>query len=258
MSKNTGLPQNKQSPSTENTETPDTSREGLFGSRTDVLLLGGGLFFLLVNLVVFFGINIRLNTLFFYLDIRHWSVFASVVVWTTAIWIVLEASRIVAFCLPLFRILAATCVLLAIIFALNSYSIASHSPNGYSLWFQALAACCIVRSLFLLYEYRYGEDDFDWEEAQWFWGMSGFLFVGLVVAGILCFIPVNTPLGDTFRTESLLEIYGDRFQELFQYGTGSFSLKLFILLIAGTTLAFVYATGRWILIIYLKVRGGVM
>jgi hypothetical protein len=37
--------------------------------------------------------------------------------------------------------------------------------------------------------------------------------------------------------------------------TGSFSLKLFILLIAGTILAFAGATGRWLFIIYLKIGG---
>jgi hypothetical protein len=150
---------------------------------------------------------------------------------------------------------AATCVLLAIICVLNSYIIASHSPSGYSLWFQVIAAFCIVRSLFLLYEYWYGEDEFDMEESQWFWGMSGFFFVSLVVVGILCLIPVHTPLGDTFRTESLFEIYGGRLQDLIQYGTGAFATKMFTLLLAGTILAFVYVTGRWLLVIYLKIRG---
>ena len=209
----------------------------------------------MINLVAFFGINIRLNTLLFYLDMRHWSFFTSVVFWVTAIWIVLEATRLADFCLPVVRMFAATCVLLAIIFVLNSYSITSHSPSGYSLCFQVVAACCIVRSLFLLYEYRYGEDEFDLEESQWFWGMSGFLFVSLVVVEILCFISVNTPLGDTFRTESLFDIYGDSLQELIQYGTGSFATKMFTLLLAGTAIAFAYVTGRWLLIIYLKIRG---
>jgi len=255
MKNNAGLPQNKTTSSIENAES-DSSRDGFFGFKIDILSLGAGALFLLINLVVF-CVNIRLNSLFFYLNMRHWSVFTSVVVWVIALWTVLEVTGIAKFCLPFFRMLAATCILLAIIFALNSYSIGNHSHSGYLLWFHIFAACCIVRSLFLVYEYRYGENDIDVEEAQWFWGMSGFFLVSLIVTGILSFVPVTTPLGNTFRTESLFEVYGDRLRELVQYGTGTFAMKMFTLLLAATTFAFVYVVGKWLLILYLKIRGDV-
>ena len=40
----------------------------------EVLLLGAGAFFLLVNIVVFLGMGAKPSTWLFYLDVRHWGI----------------------------------------------------------------------------------------------------------------------------------------------------------------------------------------
>jgi hypothetical protein len=94
MPNDTGLPQNKKPPSTETADTSDSPRKGLFDSRIDVLLLGTGLFFLLINIAVFWGIDTRPNAWLFYLDMRYWHASVSIAVWVAALWIVLESTGI--------------------------------------------------------------------------------------------------------------------------------------------------------------------
>jgi len=259
MPNDTGLPQNKKPPSTETADTSAPPRKGLLGSRIDVLLLGAGLFFLLINVAVFVGIDIRPNAWLFYLDMRYWHASVSIAVWVAALWIVLESTGILEYYLPFFRMLTATCILFAIIMAVqSSLMVVSPALREQPLWLGGIVlfvAYCITRSLFLLYDYRYGEDDMDLEEAQWFWGMSGIVFAVFVILGLMYIVPAKAQYVTMEKTVSLFENYSDGFKELLRSGESSFVLRMFILPIIGTALAFVYVAGRWLLIIYLKIRG---
>ena len=253
---NTNPSQNEKTSLTENADGHESWWKGLFKRRTDILLLGGGLLFLLINLVVFFGIDIKPSAWLFYLDTRYWSVYSSIILWATALWLISASTDVMEDYRPLIRMLAITSFFLVMILMLNPFNVESLSPRGFSFWFSVIAAFSIVRSLFLLYEYRYGEDEIDLEEAQWFWGVSGFLFVSLVVLGFMCTISVEIPSGDSFYTKSYFETCNDGLRELIQQGTGSYALRGFAFLLIVSSVAFIYIIGRWILIVSLKIREG--
>jgi len=259
MSNNTSLPKNVKSPSTENADIHETWWEGLFKTRAGVLWLAGVLFLLLINIMVLFGMDTRPNVWLFPFNMSYWSGYFSVILWITAIWVISESIVVTENYRPLIRILAATSALLVMVFVLQySFNTATPSTGGQMFWFNVVAiaaACCLVRSLFLLYEYRYGEDEIDLEEAQWFWGISGFIFVGIVVLGLLYIIPVTVQVRDNFHTVSLLKVCGEGLQELIRRGTGTLVLRGFAFLLLVSSIAFAYVIGRWLLIIYLKIRG---
>jgi hypothetical protein len=235
--------------------------EGFFNIKTNVLLSVGGLFFLLVNVIVIFGIDIRPSAWLFYLDMRYWSVSFSVFLWITALWLIAESIGIAEDYRPMIRMLAGTGILFVIISALrSSFGVAHSLSAGYSLWLDVLlviVVCSVFRSLFFLYDYLYSDGHVD-EEAQWCWGVSGFIFVGLAAWGLMSIIPVKTqvPAGANVVTitESLFTACTNGLRELIQTGNISFVLLMFAVLLFVTSVAFVYVTGRWLLIIYLKMR----
>ena len=106
-------PANAESPSAVNTDMCG-KRGGLFRTRTDILLLGLGACFILCNIVVFFGMETRPNAWLFYFNMRFWSIYTSVLLWTVAIWLALETTNTVKHYLPLIRVAAAVCILLFI------------------------------------------------------------------------------------------------------------------------------------------------
>jgi len=190
---------------------------------------------------------------------RYWSGYFSVALWVIALWLISESTDIVEDYLPVVRMVTVICMLLAIVFGLQSSFGAASLGN--SLWFYAVAIVatfCIVRSLFLLYNYRYGDEkSIDMEEAQWFWGVSGFLFVCLTLLGLLGMIQVKEPphpgMGDP-ASVSLFTSCLDGLQVLIRNGQGSFALKLFLLLVIIASTAFVYVAGKWFLIFLSKMR----
>jgi hypothetical protein len=245
----------------QNKKSSSSEGKGLLNTRTDVLLLIGGAFFLLVNVIVIFGIDTRPNAWLFDLNMRYWSVSFSVILWITALWLVSESMSIAEDYLLQIRVLTGSGILLVIIFALlRSLGGASSLSATQSLWLDVVlfvTLCNVFRSLFLLYDYFYGENDSVWEEAQWCWGASGFIFVGLAVWGLMHVISVKVQAqpGATIITETLLTAFQNGLKDLIQTGGGSLGLRMFLLLLAVSAIAFVYVLGRWLLIVYLKLRG---
>jgi len=233
--------------------------KGLFSNRTEVLLCGAGLFFLLINIAVFWGIDTRPNAWLFYLDLRYWSVSFSVAVWITVIWLASEWTDIMEDYLPVIRMVMVICILLAIIFAMQSvFTNINPKPTFLSNVFIIVTTCCTVRSLFLLQAYLYdGAESILWEEAQWFWGMSGFLATGLLILGVMYMTPIKTEIyhGMDGFTLSLLSTFYQRYEALIQNGEGSFALKMFLFLLVPAAVAFVYVAGKWLLIFQLRMRG---
>ena len=245
----------------QNKKSSSSEGKGLFNTRTDVLLLLGGAFFLLVNVFVIFGIDTRPNAWLFYLNMRYWSVSFCVILWIIALWLVSESIDITEDYLPQIRMLSGSGILLVIVFALlRSLGGASSPIATHPLWLDVallFVLCNVFRSLFLLYDYLYGENNRVWEEAQWCWGVSGFIFVSLAVWGLMHVISVKVqvqPGGTTF-TETLLTSFQNGVKDLIQTGGGSVGLRMFILLLVLSAIAFVYVTSRWLLIVYLKIRG---
>ena len=253
---------NKDSSSVESGNDGGSLWKDLFDNKSGILLLGGGLFLILCNIIVFFGIDTRPNAWLFHVDMRYWSVYFSLFLWITALWLASESTDLVEDFLPFIRISAATCGLLVIIFALRSaFSIAGSDAHGHPFWLDVsiiVATLCVVRSLFLFYDYQYeGGESIDMEETQWFWGMSGFLFIGLLTLGIMYIIPVKSEIYagmEGFVTESLLTSCLTGLQEMIQSGTGSMALRTFGLLIFVATIAFVYVAGKWALIFLSKIK----
>lgn len=252
---------NTKASSDANANSHKTLRGGLFGTRYDVLLLGIGACLVLLNVVVFLGVDTRPSNWLFYLNVRFWSFHVAVILWATAIWLVTELTDILEYYLPAIRMVTVICILFAIIFGLQS-SFGTEGA-GNSLWFYTVvvvAFFCALRSLFLLYQHRYGEDNsFDLEEAQWFWGMSGFLFVVLIIIGLMCIIQVKirTALGiDAGQSISLISSCRNDLQTLIESGSGSFAIRALGLLIIAGSIAFVYVTGKWALIFLTRIKEG--
>jgi len=262
MSNDTTPSANKHSPSAENDSAEGSLWEDLFGNKGGILLLGGGLLLILCNFIVFVGIDLRPSAWLFYLDIRYWSIYFSLLLWITAIWLVSELTDLGEDYRPLVRLYAATCVLLVIIFALRSaFSVPGPSTQDYPFWIDiaiVIASFCIVRSLFLFYDYRYeGGENIDLEETQWFWAVSVFLLASVLTLGIMHIIPVTTQIHaglDAFVTESLLTSCVKGFQEMLRSGTGSFALRAFGLVVFVAVIAFAYVAGKWALIFLSKVK----
>jgi len=263
MSNNTSFPKKEKSDSTENARAGETLWGGLFSSRTNALLLGGGLFFLLFNVVVFLGVDFRPSTWLYSFDMRYWSVYFSLLLWIAALWLISESTDIVEDYLPLIRISMTIGILIVLVFAIRSaFATASLEPKEYSIWFNVsvvIVVCCVVRSLFLLYDYHYeGGENIDMEEATWFWGLSGFLFALLFVLGFMYLIPVKTQLYagmDASVTESLFTNCFRGLQEMLRTGNGTFAIQIFGVFILVVSVAFVYVAGQWALIFLSKMRG---
>lgn len=263
MPNNTNRLSNTSTSPAENTDDRGSLWQDLLGDRSMALLLGIGLFFILVNFVVFFAIDTRPNTWLFCLNVRFWSGYTSIILWTVAIWLALESIESMEDYLPAFRVATAICILLTIIFALRSYWDAP-SPKGYSLWISLVvmivAVSCAVRSLFLLYDYRYaGKEYIDLEEATWFWGLSGFLFAILIILWMMHVIPVKIPshpdeIGGVAH-ESLLVHCHNGLRELLRHGQGPFVLQALGFSIFTVSVAFVYVAGKWLLIFLSRMKG---
>jgi len=249
MANNTNLPEN------------ETLWTGLFSGKW---LLGIGLVLVLINVAVFFGIDTRPSAWLFYLNMRFWSIHMSLVLWTVAIWLALEATDIVEDYLPTIRIATVICILLVVIAALWNFlglPVLNISFQGRSLWLDAIlgiAACCVIRSIWLLYTYQYRADSIDLEEAKWFWILSGFILVALAIFGIMHIIPIKIPIHagmDRFASVSLFTYCRNGLHELLRSGQGSFAIYAFSLLLFTTPIGFVYVIGKWIFAFMSKIRG---
>jgi hypothetical protein len=234
----------------------ESSWSGLFGSTA---FLGIGLLLVLFNVGGFLVAGVKPGTLLFYLNMRFWSVYASIALWTIVIWLVAESLEFLEDYLPFVRIAAGGCVLLVIILALRS---SVGAVSGASLWFPAvvvITVCCAIRSLFMLYNYWCeGGDAIDMEEAQWFWGMSGFLAATLIIMGMMSMIHLKEPMqpgSDVFLSESLYASCKNALEELLRNGSGPAAIRLlgFLIFVASATFAFV--AGKWMLLFWYKMRG---
>jgi len=263
MQNPTTPPTDKRQSSADNTDTHESLWGDLLGTKTGVFLLGGGLFLILINVMVFSGVNTSPKAWLFYLDIRYWSISPplSVVLWTMVLWLASEATDFVEDYRPTIRMIAAISVLLAIVFALHNSLSAPNSTKS-SLWLGAvliIAVCCAVRSLFLFYDYRYeGGESIDLEETQWFWGLSGFLLGGLIILGLMRIIHIKEPTlpgMDEAASISLFQSFRDGLPALIQHGQGSFLLILSCLIVFIVSAAFVYVAGKWLLIFLSNIRG---
>ena len=249
---------NERLPSTEDTDTEGTLWQKLLDGKGGVLLLGAGLFFILCNVVVFFGLDTRPNAWLCYLDMHYWSGYLSIALWITAVWLVAESTDIVEDYLPLIRVSMVICILLVLFFALRNFLNVTYEDH--SLWLDAVivvAVCCAVRSAWLLYDYRYGEESIDLEEAQWFWGLSGFPLVGLAVFGILSIITVTVPIHagiDSFVTISLFSHCQQGLRDLMRDGYGPMPIQALGFLIVTASIAFVYVAGKWAFILASRMR----
>jgi len=239
-----------------------SSENGFFGIRPDVLLLGGGLLFLLINAIVIFEVDVRPSAWLFYLDMRYWSVSFSVFLWIIALWLVSESLDITEEYPPMIRVFFGTGILLVIISALrSSLSVPGTFVAELPFWFDVafvVAVCNVFRSLFLLYDYLYGERHVD-EEAPWCWGVSGLILIGLVAWGLMSMISVQTQVQTGANvitiTESLFTTCKNGLREMIQTGSGSLGLRILVLPLVVVAITFVYVTGRWLSIVYLKMRG---
>jgi len=239
----------------------NTFWQDLFNGKGAFLFLGVGLLPIFFNVLVLVGIDTHPNVWLYYLDIRYWSANMSMVLWITAIWLILESMEGVEDYLPFIRVSSVIGISLAVFFALRSFFSNPVDLIEHALWLNialVIVVCCVVRSLFLLYDYRYnGKDSIDSEEAQWFWGLSGFGFAGLVIFAMMCVIPVKIPIHagmDGFASESLFANLRDGFRNLLQTGRGTVVLRVFALLTFVASLAFVYVAGKWILIFLSRFR----
>jgi hypothetical protein len=240
-----------------------TDGKGLFGTKIDSLLLGLGAFFVLINVAVFFGIDTRPNAWLCYLNMSYWTVSVpfSIMLWIIALWAALEMTDLVEDFLRLFRMTMTIGILLALAFWMRSC--VSSNVAAYSLWANILmiaTVCCIARSAFLFYDYRYERDDaIDMEEAQWFWGMSGFLVAVLIIYGVMSIIPVSVQLyagEEQFGSASLFQFCWHGLSEMLRNGKGTWGTTLFGLLLFTSAVAFLYVAGQWALIFRSRLREG--
>jgi len=259
MSSDTNSTTNSSS-SDENADDHGSLWQDLFSGKGGMLLLGIGAFLILCNVVVFSGVDARPSTWLFYLNMRFWSIQFSLFLWTIAIWLTLESIDAVEDYLLTIRIAMGGCVLLFAIAALLNFL--NISLQERALWFDAIliiAVCCAIRSVWLLYDYRYlGKDFIDLEEAQWFWGLSGFILAGLAIFGIMHIIPVERSIHagtDGVATVSLFKSCQDGFQDIIRTGRVSFVLYAFGILLITASITFVYVVGKWLLVLLSRIRG---
>ena len=230
----------------------DASWAGLFGSK---VFLGIGLLLVLLNVGGIFLADVKLSTLLFYFNMRFWSVYVSVALWTIVIWLAAESTEFFEDYLPFIRIAVGGCVLLTIILALRSSA-------EYSIWFPVaivITVCCTIRSLLMLRNYWHeGGDAIDMEETQWFWGISGFLATALIIIGLMSIIHIKVPIhpgSDVFYSTSLLTSCRNGLQLLLRNGDGSFAIRTLGFFVFTASIAFIYIVGKWMLICLYKMRG---
>ena len=241
-------------------ETKESFWQGMFSDKGIVLLLGIGLVLVICNIVVFTS-NTRINAWMFNLNMYYWSIYMAILLWTTAIWSFLESTEIYEDHLPKIRVIASISLMIAVVFAWQGSSgTTSTSSIWYSLWsgiVTAATVCCAVRSLFLLYNYWNEDLDVaDLEEAQWFWCVSGFLAAIVFLVGISHIVPVKVQHPDeTLMTITLYQSCSDGIRDFIRNGQGSTGIRMLVVLLIATSIAFVYVAGKWALMFALKIRG---
>ena len=233
---------------------------GLLNDKWGKLLLVAGAFLLLINIVVALFVGTKPIEWLFYFNMRYWSIYAPIFLWIVAIWAISESTDIVEDYVPFIRMATVLGILLVIIFALQSSgSAASPATAKTSIWFITFivaTAFCAVRSLFLLYDYRYnGAENIDMEEAQWFCGMSVFLLATLIIIGLAYVIPVKADSNDPTATESLFISCRNGLRWLIQNGHGSAGIRMLAFLIFVVSAVFVYVVSKWALIFLTRMRG---
>ena len=228
------------------------------------LLLWGGLFFLLSNCAIFFGVDTRPSAWLYYLNMCPVpiNVPVSIVLWVIVAWLALESTGLFEDYLPVIRISTVVLTLLMIIFALRSLlGITSPDSKECPLWLDiaiTVAVCCVVRSSFLLYDYKYvGKEFIDLEEAKWFWGLSVFIFIIVASLVVMHLIPVRTQVHagtSYFVSVSLLRNCYYGLQELIRTWQGSLALRAFGISIIIISVAFFYVAGKWGLAYWSKIK----
>ena len=228
-------------------------------NRIDTLLLVLGGLFLLCNIVVFFGANLRPSAWFYYLDMRCWPLYFSAFFWIVAIWVAAELTEFVENYRLIVRIVAVVGILPLMVLALRDFQ--SVLGAGNAIWYGVIAimaAFCALRSLFLLHAFHNeGKGGVDMEEAVWFLGLSGFLWTVLIIIGIMYIIPVRAQIYghiegleglDGFVTQSLLSTCSHGVETLIRTGQGSFGIRALTFLVFTLPIAFLCVAGKWALI----------
>ena len=226
-----------------------------------VLLLGAGLLPLLFGVLAPLFVDAKPSAWLFYLNMRYWSVYPAIALWIVFLWVISETTDIIEEFLPLIRIFTIVTVPLVIFFSVwNSSGRVNLNPHGHPLWAYlvlAVAICCLIRSLFLLYHYWYeGEESIDFEEAQWFWGWSVFFLVIVSILEVMHFIPDKEAALAGLSSISLLTSYYDGLQGLIRHGQGAWYLQVLALLVFIVAIAFLYVVGKWMLIFTSRMNWG--
>jgi hypothetical protein len=193
---------------------------------------------------------------------HYWSPYFSTFLWIAAIGVAADFIDVGENYRLTVRMIVVAGIVFAGLFAWrSSFAMTNPLQGGNPLWIDAfviIAICCAIRSLFLVYNYRYSEEEsVDLEEAIWFWVLSGFLWTVLIVVGIMHTISVKVPIQDTdggFTTQSLFDSCRNGFWILYQFGLGSVALKAFGLLIFLSAVAFVCVAGKWVLVFLSKMK----
>ena len=240
-------------------DTQETFWSGMFSDKGVILLLGVGVFVLIINVLAFFLTDFRLSALLFHFDMRYWSITFSIFLWIAAIWVVLESTESLEDYLTYIRTAGIVAVTGGCAFVLYSYFGVELVITWYSLWFSVIAIivlCCVIRSAYLLYVYWHeGTEYVDMEEAQWFWGVSGFLITALGIVGISHVIPVHVQcFNDPNATEMLFVSCYNGLHNLIRQGQGTLGIRMIGFLIFVASVAFAYAVGKWALVFVSRFR----
>ena len=254
-------PKNKKGSSSESSNAPESLGRSLLNDKVVKILLGIGLLLVLCNIAIAFGLGATPNAWLFHINMHYWSVYTSVVLWAIAIWVITASIESLEDYMPTISIFVVACILLAVIFALRS---SAHTDfTWYTLFFNLFivaTVCCVVRSLFLFYDYWYNDGtSIDTEETQWFLGMSGILVAVFSIVGMMSIIVLQVPTYEgsgSFASMSLYHIYRDGMFVFLRTGQGPTGIQVVAFLMFVVSIAFVYVAGMWTLVMLHKFREG--
>ena len=258
MSENTNLP----SSAAGNSDVRQSFWNGLLSDKGVMLLLPIGLLLILFSIVVIIITTFRPNEWLFHLNIYYWSfypsIFFSTFLWITAIWLALESIDIAEDYQKPIKITVACCILLFIMYLLVSY----YNLTGFTFWFHVVfitvAVCSAARSLLLLYNYKYKEkESIDLEEATWFWGFSGLFCTFLLIWGLMLLVSVRVQYHSAVEVVHTMPLYRVCYvglQELVRQGHGPVWVYMLVLFTVICVAAFIYITGKWLSIVWSKIR----